>query len=652
MKRVSNNSNSNFWLNKDSFNFVGESNAITKRLKLLAYKKAISNFVKILIRRDDFNVKFSTGDDSYTNGTTVVISSKLNEDNFDVTVGLALHEASHLLLTDFKLINDKNEINKITLSMGPNGLKMNNKFLHQIHNIVEDRYIDTFVYNSAPGYRGYYNSLYDYYFRNKKITARLKSKKYLEVHINNYINQLINIVSPDFDENALPGLKEIVDILDIKNISRLKTTYDRLIVAANIYSKIIDCISLYAEIKNKNNGVLITPPSNVTVDIDDEDTKDDEGYDGDDLGMSSKDDNLDLPGMTAAEEIEADELISKRNTIVNGGKVDTDSLSVRESSSIDILEKSDAELVMTTFENSNVETLIIKNVTMDLVLSGLMPNAFKKVKTEKLEVEGVIKGISYGSMLAKRISSRNDVKQTVTTRLNNGKVFGRHVALLGADVENIFYKTKIEEYNKSTIHISIDASASMGGTKFIKSICTAVAIAKAASLLNGVNCIINIRTVIQDLPATIIIYNSFVDHISKILEIFPYINCSSTTPEGLCYATYVNIINNLGDKTADKFLINLSDGEPQFTIKNTKISYEGERAFNQSKQAWNNILKTGVVGLSYFIHNGYYSKNDEKVFKDIYGNDSKIIDVENLLQLSNSINDMLVRNTSIKTTVC
>ena len=105
------NKSSSFWLNSDSFNMEGGTSGITKKLKLLAYKRAISNFVKILTQKDGYEIKFSTGNQSYTDGKTVVISSKLDEKNFDLTVGLALHEASHLLLTDFNVIKNNVEQN-------------------------------------------------------------------------------------------------------------------------------------------------------------------------------------------------------------------------------------------------------------------------------------------------------------------------------------------------------------------------------------------------------------------------------------------------------------------------------------------------------------------------------------------------------------
>ena len=58
------NSSSKFWLDRSMFQGTKESVSISKKLKLLAYKRAISNFVKILTQKDGFVVKFSSGNDS------------------------------------------------------------------------------------------------------------------------------------------------------------------------------------------------------------------------------------------------------------------------------------------------------------------------------------------------------------------------------------------------------------------------------------------------------------------------------------------------------------------------------------------------------------------------------------------------------------
>ena len=42
-------------------------------------------------------------------------------------------------------------------------------------NYVEDRRIDYYVFSSSPGYKGYYQALYDKYFNSKIIDKGLKS---------------------------------------------------------------------------------------------------------------------------------------------------------------------------------------------------------------------------------------------------------------------------------------------------------------------------------------------------------------------------------------------------------------------------------------------------------------------------------------------
>ena len=94
--------NSSFWMDDD---FLDEDKSKDANkvdyVKLAGYKRAIGNFVRIVTGKDDIPVIYSSGNDSYTDGKKVVISSKLDENEFDSTVGLALNEGSHIALTDF-----------------------------------------------------------------------------------------------------------------------------------------------------------------------------------------------------------------------------------------------------------------------------------------------------------------------------------------------------------------------------------------------------------------------------------------------------------------------------------------------------------------------------------------------------------------------
>ena len=104
--------NSSYWLSDwDDDDIVTDTmNDVEKKshdlYKLASAKKAIANFVNI-VTNDQINVHFNQRGDSYTDGKSVVIGSNIVEPkDFDVAVGLALHEGSHIKLSDFNLLSD------------------------------------------------------------------------------------------------------------------------------------------------------------------------------------------------------------------------------------------------------------------------------------------------------------------------------------------------------------------------------------------------------------------------------------------------------------------------------------------------------------------------------------------------------------------
>ena len=72
-------------------------------LRLSAYRNAIANFVSI-VTGENIPVTFKKSGSSFTNGKEVTISSRLGDKDFDHTVGLALHEGSHIKLTNFDVL--------------------------------------------------------------------------------------------------------------------------------------------------------------------------------------------------------------------------------------------------------------------------------------------------------------------------------------------------------------------------------------------------------------------------------------------------------------------------------------------------------------------------------------------------------------------
>lgn len=245
-------SNSSFWLDDD---FARGKEVMTKGegkaadfVRLAAYQRAIGNFVRILTGRTDINVKYSSGNDSYTDSKNVIISARLDEKQFDSAVGLALHEASHVALTDFKALqkvfishNGVGELvkwHRETFNKNVDAFKIVSEWQWLV-NVIEDRRIDRFVYDKAPGYQGYYQALYDKYFNAKEIDQALQlGMKNDPTLYSDYNFHITNFANPNRNFKALPALKEIWNIIDIPKINRLSNTTEVIEVGKQVYKAI------------------------------------------------------------------------------------------------------------------------------------------------------------------------------------------------------------------------------------------------------------------------------------------------------------------------------------------------------------------------------------------------------------------------------
>ena len=77
--------------------------------------------------------------------------------------------------------------------------------------------------------------MYDKYFHSNVVDKGLKSSEHRDETWESYMFRLINITNKNRDLNALKGLREIWNLLDLKNISRLRTTSDSLELAGKIF---------------------------------------------------------------------------------------------------------------------------------------------------------------------------------------------------------------------------------------------------------------------------------------------------------------------------------------------------------------------------------------------------------------------------------
>lgn len=282
---------SDFWLTDDILQkHAPKDKSIqfsTDLIQLAAYRRVISNYVRILTGRS-IPVHFSDNVDAmmnFTDGNIVWLSASIRrKTDFDWSVGIALHEAAHIVLSDFKQVRDA--FTRVPLPI-PSSLRQLAKkkgvstdqlayLCKWMFNYVEDRYIDTYIFAEAPGYRGYYSAMYKRLWNSEKISKSLKSKMCRLPNLKAYEFRVINLTNTETDLDALPGLREIAETLDIKGILRLKNTRDRLnlayklaeIIVVNLgkiqktkdpsaqdtINKIHDVIDKFFDIKGNGNG--------------------------------------------------------------------------------------------------------------------------------------------------------------------------------------------------------------------------------------------------------------------------------------------------------------------------------------------------------------------------------------------------------------
>ena len=262
MSKYSYKPHASYWLRdwEDDDILVTNMNDVERKshdlYKLATAKRAISNFVNIVTNKS-IPVKFSGKGNSYTDGNAVVIGSNVVEPkDFDVAVGLALHEGSHIKLSNFELLRDIHSM--IPTSVSDSAIKkgiMNPvSIVKDIWNYVEDRRIDWYVFNQAPGYREYYRSMYDKYFNDPLIDKALKSDEYNEETIESYMFRIINLHNKNADLTKLNGLKAIYKLVGLGNISRLQSTKDAFDVALSIFEEILTNLPIATKAQDQSNS--------------------------------------------------------------------------------------------------------------------------------------------------------------------------------------------------------------------------------------------------------------------------------------------------------------------------------------------------------------------------------------------------------------
>ena len=668
--------NSSFWL--DKFDTDLEEDFLTdverennNLFALASRKRAISNYVSILTG-ENIPVKFKTRGDSYTDGDHIVISSKIEDpQDFDVAVGLALHEASHIKLSDFKFLNDMKDIVDRRCNEGEVAelLTKHNIFNSEVYdvvkdilNYVEDRRIDNFVYKTSPGYRDYYIALYDKFFNNSLVEKGLQSDEYTSENFESYMFRLINLHSKNTRLDALKGLREIYQLINLRTIGRLKTSQEAFELAWTIFTIMLKTIDDSVQNNQQDQQGDPSKGDGGNGKSQDGETQVVDGDENDEMGDGGSVSSQNYPqvGQKSSEKSKTElsdkqkdllsKKIQKQKDFLNG-QISKRAISKKDEEKIDLIDQSDAEIKHVGKDyvdgygrlTNGIECIVVKKVNEQIAMSEEFPFASTDWYGKGLKnpyQEQVDNGIRLGTILSKKLQTRSESRDTIFNRQKTGKIDRRMISSLGFGNENVFFTRDIDFYNDANLHISIDASGSMNGDKWERTLTNVVALCKAVDMIPNLQIQVSLRSCKGSKPYIALVYDSRKDTFLKVKKLFPCFHVSGTTPEGL---TFEAILDEMvkGNGNIDSYFLNISDGEPYFQGKG--FYYSGQEAAKHTKKMVNQINDMGIKVISYFVSDSEGDSWSKRMFGMSYGKSANYIDVTSVNQVSRTMNKLFMQ---------
>ena len=660
--------------------------------KLASSKRAISNFVNI-VTNESIPVKFKERGDSYTDGKSVVIGSRITEPkDFDVAVGLALHEGSHIKLSDFKLLLDLSSQIPTHITEGAikKGIYNTQETIKNLWNYVEDRRIDNFVFKSAPGYRDYYRKMYDKYFNDKLIDKALLSDEYTDETIQSYMFRIINLHNKNTKLSKLKGLRKIYKLVGLNTISRLTNSQESLEVAIDMFKVILSNINQPTDDDSQQpqngNGDGSSSDEQGSDDgqggSSNEGMSDDEfnellesigespmggdsnetptGGNGMDVGNlpdnmegEPSEDNSPSTNSVQLSDRQKDLLkkkIEKQKKFMDGD-IQKTSITKTDSKNLNAIEESGSEMKEVGkdvnngyYGNQTVQCIVVKKLTKGLFESQMFPMTRTEYWGEGAVTmdyqEEVQKGIKLGTMLGKKLQVRGEDRTTVFNRQKVGRIDKRMISSLGFGNENVFQFSEVDSYKKANLHISIDASSSMNGEKWRNTMVNVVAMCKAVDMIPNLQVQVTFRCTQNEKPYIVMAYDSKTEKFSKVKQMFGGLRPNGTTPEGLCFEaimkSFIPVNNDM-----DSYFLNLSDGQPYFGGRG--FYYSGDSAERHTGKMVKMIESMGIKTLSYFVSDYGASSYEQRSFKTMYGKGAKFVDVTNLNQITKTMNQLFLQ---------
>ena len=688
-----NNNYTNFWNDIQVNTGVVDDDFVKPKvdhIALAGYRRAIGNFVNIVTNRSDIKVRYQQNGDSYTDGKTVTIGSKIDEKNFDHVVGLALHEGSHILLSDFNFLrqlrpNTPKELIMLGEDLGfTEGQVIGH--LKNMLNYVEDRRIDYYVFTSSPGYKGYYHAMYNKYFHSPAITRALKNNTFGDKPtFDNYMNRIINFTNEHSDLNALPELKNIYRTIfsQVKTMTTMAQAFDVAVDVLNIVYNNMDPIPADSDMEQvgedgqgqgqgdgqgQSKSDMMNQAAQQLADgdyhgyqqtMDDIKNTDWTQVKADLANQPISDKESGFSDLTPQQEKTLNNALKRQKEFMDGDQKKVGRLTKKDARVVQSMEESgvtnkqvgsDVEQSSWRQASSNysstTQCLFVKKITQQMIDDDVFPSlltngGYYGGRT----LPSIVAGKRLGTMLGKKLQVRSESRTLKNSRLDSGRIDKRLIAELGFGNSKVFSTTFVEQYNDAILHISVDASGSMGGDKWTNTMTAVVAICKAASMISGLDVVVSFRTTHygsgrNGQPLVAIGFDSRVDKFRKIENIWPSLHPGGTTPEGLCYEAIMKDFVG-GTNNRDSYFLNFSDGQPMFSGEG--FEYYGDQALHHTKKQVKEIIKKGISVMSYFVGDSEYDRSrNMDDFKTMYGKDAEFIDVTKVSSLAKTMNNLFL----------
>ena len=687
-----NNNYTNFWNDIQVNTGVVDDDFVKPKvdhIALAGYRRAIGNFVNIVTNRSDIKVRYQQNGDSYTDGKTVTIGSKIDEKNFDHVVGLALHEGSHILLSDFNFLRQLRPNTPKELIMLGEDLGFTESqvigHLKNMLNYVEDRRIDYYVFSSSPGYKGYYHAMYNKYFHSPAITRALKNNTFGDKPtFDNYMNRIINFTNEHSDLNALPELRNIYRTIfsQVKTMTTMAQAFD---VAVDVLNKVynnMDPIPANSDMEQVGEGDgqgqgqgdgqsksdMMNQAAQQLADgdyhgyqqtMDDIKNTDWTKVKAELSNQPISDNGSEFSDLTPQQEKTLNNALQRQKEFMGGDQKKVGRLTKKDARVVQSMEESgvtnkqvgsDVEQSPWRQASSNysstTQCLFVKKITQQMIDDDVFPSlltngGYYGGRT----LPSIVAGKRLGTILGKKLQVRSESRTLKNSRLDSGRIDKRLIAELGFGNSKVFSTTFVEQYNDAILHISVDASGSMGGDKWTNTMTAVVAICKAASMISGLDVVVSFRTTHyasgrSGQPLVAIGFDSRVDKFRKIENIWPSLHPGGTTPEGLCYEAIMKDFVG-GTNNRDSYFLNFSDGQPMFS--GDGFEYYGDSALHHTKKQVKEIIKKGISVMSYFVGDSDYDRSrNMDDFKTMYGKDAEFIDVTKVSSLAKTMNNLFL----------